>query len=41
MADKPKAKSKVVDKWKMKSWYTLVAPEIFDSKEMGQVVSSD
>ena len=42
MADKPtKSKAKVVDKWKMKSWYTLVAPEIFDSKEMGQVVSSD
>ena len=42
MADKPtKSKVKVVDKWKMKSWYTLVAPEIFDSKEMGQVVSSD
>ena len=42
MADKPtKSKAKVVDKRKMKSWYTLVAPEIFDSKEMGQVVSSD
>jgi len=39
MAEKPK--SKVVDKWKMKSWYTLVAPEMFDSKEIGQVVSSD
>ncbi|MFA6214139.1 MAG: hypothetical protein WC717_02570 [Candidatus Micrarchaeia archaeon] len=42
MAEKPtKSKAKVVDKWKMKSWYTLVAPEMFDSKEMGSVVSSD
>ncbi len=42
MADKPKvSKAKVVDKWKTKSWYTLVAPEMFDSKEIGQVVSSD
>lgn len=38
MAEK---KTKVVDKWKMKSWYTIVAPEIFDSKEVGQLVSSD
>lgn len=36
-----KKKTKVVDKWKMKSWYTIVAPEIFDSKEVGQLVSSD
>jgi len=39
MAEKPK--SKVVDKWKTKSWYSLIAPEMFDSKEIGQVVSSD
>lgn len=42
MADQPVTKkTKVVDKWKMKSWYTLVAPEIFESRELGQVVSSD
>jgi small subunit ribosomal protein S3Ae len=42
MADKPaKSKAKVVDKWKAKSWYTLVAPEMLDSREMGQLVSSD
>ena len=42
MADQPLTKkTKVVDKWKMKTWYTLVAPEIFESKELGQVVSSD
>ncbi len=34
-------KTKVVDKWKMKSWYSLVAPEAFESREIGQLVSSD
>lgn len=42
MADQPVSKkTKLVDKWKLKSWYTLVAPEMFESKELGQVVSSD
>ncbi len=40
MADISK-KSKIVDKWKLKNWYSLIAPEIFDSREMGQLVSSD
>jgi small subunit ribosomal protein S3Ae len=39
MAEKPK--SKVVDKWKMKSWYALIAPEVFESRELGQLLSSD
>src|SRR3989338_1027926 len=38
MAEK---KTKVVDKWKMKSWYSIIAPEMFDSREIGQLVSSD
>ncbi|MEM4633762.1 MAG: 30S ribosomal protein S3ae [Candidatus Anstonellaceae archaeon] len=38
MAEK---KTKVIDKWKTKSWYTIIAPEIFESKEIGQLVSSD
>lgn len=38
MAEK---KTKVVDKWKAKSWYSIIAPEAFDSKEIGQLVSSD
>jgi len=38
MAEK---KTKVVDKWKMKSWYSIIAPEIFESREIGQLVSSD
>jgi small subunit ribosomal protein S3Ae len=38
MAEK---KSKVFDKWKTKKWYSVIAPEIFESKEIGQIVSSD
>lgn len=34
-------KAKVVDKWKSKQWYTILAPSSFDSKEIGEVVSSD
>lgn len=41
MADKTKQKTKVVDKWKTKRWYSVLAPEIFDSREIGQVVSAD
>ncbi len=38
MAEK---KTKVVDKWKLKSWYSVVAPDTFESREIGQIVSSD
>jgi small subunit ribosomal protein S3Ae len=38
MAEK---KTKVVDKWKLKSWYSIIAPEAFESREIGQLVSSD
>ncbi len=34
-------KAKVVDKWKTKSWYTVLAPPSFDSKEIGLVVAAD
>ncbi len=34
-------KAKVVDKWKMKSWYSIIAPEYFEGREIGQLVSSD
>ncbi|MCX8197088.1 MAG: 30S ribosomal protein S3ae [Candidatus Micrarchaeota archaeon] len=34
-------KTRLVDKWKTKQWYSVVAPEFFDSKEIGQIVSSD
>lgn len=36
-----KQKAKVVDKWKLKSWYTILAPEMFESKEIGQLVATD
>ncbi|MBU0586391.1 hypothetical protein KJ780_02690 [Candidatus Micrarchaeota archaeon] len=34
-------KSKVVDKWKTKQWYTVLAPQIFDGKEIAEIISSD
>lgn len=34
-------KTKVIDKWKAKSWYSIIAPENFESREIGQLVSSD
>ncbi len=41
MADKKKKKARVVDKWKTKNWYTVVAPDMFENKEMGHVVAAD
>lgn len=35
----PKARKKSVDKWKKKAWYTLVAPEEFERKELGETIS--
>ncbi|MCX8202194.1 MAG: 30S ribosomal protein S3ae [Candidatus Micrarchaeota archaeon] len=32
---------KVVDTWKTKQWYEVVAPQIFDSKVVGEIISSD
>ncbi len=32
-------KTKVVDNWKLKSWYTVFAPDIFESKPIGQIVA--
>lgn len=37
----PPKKGKVIDKWKTKSWYAVIAPEIFESKEIGQVVAQE
>ncbi len=34
-------RTKVVDKWKSKKWYDVVAPEMFDRKQIAQVVASD
>jgi len=38
---KRKGKGKVVDKWKMKKWYTVYSPKVFEMKEVGEIVSSD
>ena len=37
MAEKRKA---VVDKWKTKGWYDVIAPEMFEGKDLGQVAAS-
>lgn len=34
-------KAKVMDKWKSKQWYTVLAPASFDSKEVAEIISSD
>jgi small subunit ribosomal protein S3Ae len=34
-------RTKVVDKWKSKKWYNVVAPEMFDKKQIAEVVASD
>ncbi len=36
-----KKKTKVVDKWKSKKWYTVLAPSLFESREIGELVSSE
>jgi len=35
----PKQRKKTVDKWKKKSWYVIVAPSEFESKELGETIS--
>lgn len=37
----PAKKAKIVDKWKSKQWYTVLAPQAFDAKEIAEIVSSD
>ncbi|MFC2175316.1 30S ribosomal protein S3ae [archaeon] len=38
---KKKKKVKSVDTWKSKRWYTIIAPKMFEGKELGKAVSSD
>ncbi len=35
------AKTKIVDKWKGKKWYSARAPSLFEGKEIAEVVASD
>lgn len=34
-------KTKVVDKWKLKKWYAVLAPSIFDNREICEIVAND
>jgi len=36
-----KKRKKIVDKWKMKKWYEIVAPSIFDNKLIGETMAED
>jgi len=36
-----KKKTKIVDKWKMKKWYTVAAPPVFEGRELCELVSGD
>jgi len=31
----------MVDKWKTKTWYALIAPEMFESREIGQIPADE
>ncbi|MEM3555248.1 MAG: 30S ribosomal protein S3ae [Candidatus Micrarchaeia archaeon] len=35
------AKAKIVDVWKSKTWYTVLAPQIFENKEIGQIPATE
>lgn len=35
------AKARVVDKWKTKTWYVVLAPDAFEGKEIAQVPADD
>ena len=35
------AKEKIVDTWKSKIWYTVLAPQMFESKEVGQIPATE
>lgn len=34
-------KAKIVDAWKSKTWYTVLAPSMFENKEIGRVPASE
>jgi len=36
---KPAAKKRTVDKWKKKTWFTIIAPKEFDRKELGHTIA--
>ncbi len=38
-ATQPKTKKKTADKWKKKAWYTVLAPEEFERREIGETIA--
>ena len=38
-AAQPKTKKKTADKWKKKMWYTVLAPEEFERREIGETIA--
>jgi len=36
-----KKKTKIVNKWKTKKWYSVKAPALFDGKELCEIITSD
>lgn len=38
-AQQVKAKKRGIDKWKKKTWYTILAPEEFERKPLGETIS--
>lgn len=41
MAIEKKKKGKVIDNWKEKEWYAVIAPDMFSQKEVGKIVSGE
>ncbi len=41
MAATPIKKAKVVDKWKSKQWFTVLAPSAFDTKEIAELAATE
>jgi small subunit ribosomal protein S3Ae len=35
------AKEKIVDTWKSKTWYTVLAPQMFENKEIAQIPATE
>ncbi len=35
----PKTKKKTTDKWKKKTWFTVIAPKEFENKEIGETIA--
>ncbi len=34
-------RKKVIDKWKLKKWYSVIAPKEFDGKQLAEIIASE